>query len=216
LTPRERLKSPRLRVFVALDLPDDYLDRLVSWQEEAFKRRRDLRLVGRFSLHVTLAFLGYQAERDVERIAEVSFADQDGPFELGAEELVEVPPRRPRLYAVGMEDRGERLGRWQAGLAERLSGAGFYEPEKRPFWPHVTVARFKQTERHGVGRRARDASGGRGPSRLDTPGPEAELPDELREPFKAARLTLYSSTLRPQGAVYESLSRAELGSDSAK
>ena len=37
-----------------------------------------------------------------------------------------------------------------------------------------------------------------------------ELPDELREPFEAGRLTLYKSTLRPQGAEYEPLKRVEL------
>lgn len=210
MTPRERLKSPRLRLFVALDLPDDYLDRLVSWQEEVFKRRRDLRPVGRYSLHVTLVFLGYQAERDVERIAELCFTDPPGPFELRPGDIVEVPPRRPRLYAMDLEDHGGRLGGWQQPLAERLREAGLYEPEKRPFWPHLTVARFKQTERHGVGRRGRHASGGRAPTRSEAPGPPPELPDELRTPFRAGRLTLYRSTLRPQGAVYEPLSRLDL------
>jgi 2'-5' RNA ligase len=32
-----------------------------------------------------------------------------------------------------------------------------------------------------------------------------------REPFEAGELTLYRSTLRPQGALYEALARAELG-----
>ena len=149
---KERLKSgPRLRLFVALDLPDPFLDRVTGWQQEAFADRGDLRLTSRFSLHVTLVFLGYQAGRDVERIAELAFSDDGGPFELKATDVIEVPPRRPRLYALELEDGKEALGKWQAGLAERLQGAGLYEPEKRPFWPHLTIARFKQTERHRTG-----------------------------------------------------------------
>jgi RNA 2',3'-cyclic 3'-phosphodiesterase len=210
---RERMKSPRLRLFVALDLPDGAREQIVAWQEEAFSGRRDLRLVPPYSLHLTLVFLGYQAERDVERIAESAFQERDGgPFELRPTELLEVPPRRPRLYAVGMDDAGERLGSWQAGLAERLQRDGFYEPEKRPFWPHLTVARFKQTERHRTGgARGPGGRGGRqarGPA--DQPAPLPELPEELQEPIEAARLTLYSSTLKPQGAVYEALARNEL------
>jgi 2'-5' RNA ligase len=212
MSPKDRLKSPRLRLFVALELPNGFLDPLVSWREEAFADRRDLRLPSRYSLHVTLVFLGYQYERDVEKIAEASFSDGGAPFELKATDVTEVPPRRPRLYAVGLDDPAEKLTAWQAKLAERLQGGGFYEPEKRPFWPHITIARFKQTERHRTGG-ARSGGRGRGPA--EQPAPMPELPDELREPFEAGRLTLYSSTLTPQGAEYDPLARAELSGSGA-
>jgi 2'-5' RNA ligase len=195
-------------MFVALELPEQFLDPLVSWREEVFGDRRDLRLPSRYSLHVTLVFLGYQYERDVEKVTEASFSDGGAPFALKATDLTEVPPRRPRLYAVGLEDAGEKLTAWQGKLAERLQGGGYYEPEKRPFWPHITVARFKQTERHRAGGGARGRTPGRGP--VDQPEPMPELPDDLRKPFEAGRLTLYKSTLRPQGAEYEPLARTEL------
>jgi 2'-5' RNA ligase len=211
VSPAERLKSPRVRLFVALELPSSYLDRLTEWQESELGDRPELRLLSRFSIHVTLVFLGYQAERDVDRIAELAFAERPQAFELRATELVEVPPRRPRLYAVALEDTDEALGRWQGGLSERLHEARFYEPEKRPFWPHVTIARFKRegTRRDGGvprGARGGRARGGPGPSSNPLP----ELPEELTEPFSADRLTLYRSTLRPQGAQYEALGRVEL------
>jgi RNA 2',3'-cyclic 3'-phosphodiesterase len=208
MTPRDRPKSPRIRLFVALELPDQFLDPLLAWREEAFEDRRDLRLPSRYSLHVTLAFLGYQYERDVEKIAEASFADGGAPFQLKPTDVTEVPPRRPRLYALGLEDSGEKLTTWQGKLAERLSGAGFYEAEKRPFWPHITIARFKQTERHRTGGGARGGARGRGPAAQ--PAPMPELPEELQAPFEAGKLTLYKSTLRPQGAEYEPLARVEL------
>jgi RNA 2',3'-cyclic 3'-phosphodiesterase len=187
MTPAERLKSPRVRLFVALDLPDPFLDELTAWQQAELGERGDLRLPSRFSLHVTLVFLGYQAERDVDRIAELSFSEPPPAFELCATEVVEVPPRRPRLYALAMTDEGEALGRWQAGLSERLHEARLYEPEKRPFWPHVTLARVK-----------RDARVGR---EFEPP----ELPAELAGPFRTGRVTLFRSTLQRSGAVYEPL-----------
>jgi RNA 2',3'-cyclic 3'-phosphodiesterase len=208
VTPAERLKSPRVRMFVALDLPDDYVEDLVAWQEQEFGDWQELRLVPRFSLHSTLVFLGYQAEKDIDRIAELAFTDGGGPFELEGEEVVEVPPRKPRLYALGLKDAGGALGTFQDGLAQRLQEAGLYEPEKRPFWPHITLARSK---RQGTRRDAgvpRGAKGGR--ARGGAPAQaEAlpELPEQLARSFKASRLTLYSSTLRPQGAVYEVLAR---------
>jgi RNA 2',3'-cyclic 3'-phosphodiesterase len=192
LTPRKRLKSPRLRLFVAVDLPPTVRAPLITWRQEALGDVPELRLLSHESLHVTLVFLGYQAERDVERIAEICFSGEAGPFELRAEKLVGVPPRRPRLYALALEDRGGALAGWQASLSTALARAGLYEPEKRPFWSHVTLARSKR----------------------DRPAPRIEaapaLPEELDSPFSAERATLYKSTLTPRGAVYEPLAETEL------
>jgi RNA 2',3'-cyclic 3'-phosphodiesterase len=202
---KERLKSPRLRLFVALDLPDSVLDELVDWQAETFGEWSNLRLLPRASLHVTLAFLGYQATRDIERIRAVAFDGTAGPFDLRPREVVEVPRRRPRLYAVGLDEPAEALGRWQADLSRRLHDAGLYEPEKRAFWPHVTVARVKADRRRAGGRRPATS-----PASPETP---PELPKPLKQAFQARRLTLYKSTLKPQGAVYEPLARLDLRRD---
>jgi RNA 2',3'-cyclic 3'-phosphodiesterase len=183
----ERLKSPRVRLFVALELPEDMVEALSRWSREALGEVRGARVLRPGSLHVTLVFLGYQAERDVERIAQVSFEGGAGEFELAPEDVVPVPRSRPRLFALSLADRDEALVRWQGALSERLHAARFYEPEKRPFWPHVTLARVK-----------RDARVGRG---FEPP----ELPPELTRPFRAGRVTLYRSTLQRSGAVYEAL-----------
>jgi RNA 2',3'-cyclic 3'-phosphodiesterase len=192
LTPRERLKSPRLRLFIALDLPRSVVDPLVAWRQEALGEMRELRLLPRESLHVTLVFLGYQSERDVGRIAALCFTGEAGPFELRAEGLVGVPPRRPRLYALALEDRDGALDAWQEALSGELARARLYEPEKRPFWSHVTLARAKR----------------------DKPAPRIEsapeLPETLRAPFRAERATLYRSTLTPRGAAYDPLAGMDL------
>jgi 2'-5' RNA ligase len=192
VTPRERLKSPRLRLFVALDLPAGMIDPLVEWRAQALGDVPGLRLLARESLHVTLVFLGYQAERNVDRIAEICFTERAGPFELHATEVVGVPPRRSRLYALALEDAGGAVGEWQGELSRELERAGLYEPEKRPFWSHVTLARVKR----------------------DKPAPSIEtmpgLPDEVRRPFTPDRATLYRSTLTPRGAVYDPLHGVEL------
>ena len=188
----ERLKSPRLRLFVALELPEAVLEPLVAWRERSLGDVPGARLVARASLHVTLVFLGYQYERDAERIASLCFDEPAGPFELCPTELTGVPPRRPRLFALALSDRGEALGAWQGELSERLRAAGLYEPEKRPFWPHVTLAR------------------GRRNSALPRIEDGAPLPPELARPFVPERATLYRSTLTPRGAVYDPLAVMEL------
>jgi 2'-5' RNA ligase len=187
---KERLGSPRVRLFVALDLPPGFVGALAGWAEATFAAHPDLRLVRPESLHVTLVFLGYRYERDVERIAEVSFAEPFQPVQLEPVAVKPVPRGRPRLFALDLAEPGGALTGWQARLSRRLEQAGLYEPEKRAFWPHVTIAR---------------APRGKAPRGIAVP----DLPEELSAPFTAGDLTLYRSTLRPQGAVYEPLARGK-------
>ena len=56
----------RLRLFLALRLPDDVLDEVERWQREHL---RDVRAVRREHLHVTLAFLGHRPAGELEAIA---------------------------------------------------------------------------------------------------------------------------------------------------
>ena len=203
---KERLKSPRARLFVALDLPERVRDGLVAWQHEALTDSA-LRPVAASALHVTLCFLAYQPERDIERIAEVVQAVESRPIEISfAAEPAPVPPNRPRLFAVDAES--EAAITLQAELSDALVAERFYKPEKRDFWPHVTVARVKPSKRSASDRRGRRR--GR-PVRVEAPpGP---LPAELCEPFGAVRVTLYRSLLRPTGAEYVSLAALDLSSD---
>ena len=183
---KERLGSPRARLFVALELPEQVVADAAAFARDVFGPVDELRLVRGESLHVTLVFLGYHPEREVERIAAIAFDEPAGPFDLVPEAVLPVPPRRPRLYALGLEDAGGGLHGWQDGLSRRLEAARLYEPEKRPFWPHVTLARVKR--------------GARAP-RMEP----LQLPAELAMRFSASRVTLFSSTLKPSGAVYEPL-----------
>jgi len=191
MSPQERLGSPRLRAFVALDLPSVFLDPLVAWRSSAYAGRTDVRLPRPETLHVTLVFLGYQAERDIGRLEEIAFAAEPPSALLHARETRALPPRRTRLHALDLADLDGALERWQQELSRRLAAAGLYEPEKRPFWPHVTLARAK-----------RPAPG---------PGEAPPLPESLAVSFPAGRVTLYRSTLLPQGARYDALATRVAG-----
>ena len=136
--------------------------------------------------------------RSVERAAGASRGSKQEP--------VAVPPSRPRLFAVDAES--EAAVELQAELSDRLESERFYQPEKRPFWPHVTVARIKPSKRSASDRRGHRR--GR-PMRVETPpGPPA---GGALEPFGAVRVTLYRSLLRPTGAEYVSLAALDLPSD---
>jgi RNA 2',3'-cyclic 3'-phosphodiesterase len=202
--PKERLKSPRARVFVALELPDWVREELGAWQREALAADPALRAPAAETLHVTLCFLGWIAERRTPEVAAIVAAIERRPIELRFEpEPVPVPRGRPRLYAADApSDGADHLA---AELGRELEEARLYEPERRPFWSHVTIARVRpERAAPGAGGRRRRAR----PMR--TSGPPPALPGRLGEPFGAVRVTVYRSILRAQGAEYRPLASTDL------
>ena len=180
-------------------------DGLARWQGRALDDPA-LRPVRREALHITLCFLGYHAEKAIPRIAELVTAAASGPVEIRLDpEPVPIPGGRPRLYAIGAES--EAAIALQAGLSEALERERLYEPEKRKFWPHLTVARVR-SERRPPERGERRGKGR--PKRISEP--PGKLPRALTEPFGAVRISLYRSNLKPTGAEYELLAGDDLPS----
>ncbi len=156
---------------------------------------------------MTLCFLAYQPEKDIDRIAQVVCGIEAHPVTIRFEaEPVAAPQSRPRLFAV--EAPSDQAVALQAELSDRLESGHFYKPEKRPFWPHVTVARVKPEKRTPSERRGRRR--GR-PALVERP-PTA-LPDELLRSFGSVQMTLYRSFLRPTGPDYVPLAALDLPSD---
>jgi 2'-5' RNA ligase len=192
---KERLKSPRARLFVALDLPARVRGGIAAWGRREL-RDPALRPVKEESLHVTLAFLGWKPEKAIGELGEIVRASAGLAPRVQLGEPVQRPERgRARLFALPVESPATIA--LQGGLEERLVAARLYEPEKRPFWPHVTVARVRKEER-----------GSRRPALVEKP--PGALPKGLLQPFDGVRLTLYRSQLQPQGAQYTPLAQVEL------
>jgi 2'-5' RNA ligase len=199
---KERLKSPRVRLFVALDLPDDVRLGIDAWQARECTDEA-LRPAAPRALHVTLCFLGYHPEKAVEKIAALVTGVKPRRVPMRLEpEPVPIKGRRPGLFALDAPS--ETAVELQAELESTLVQHRYYKPEKRPFWSHVTVARVRSERVKGSGGKRR-----RGRPRIVErwPGP---LPEVLERPFDAVRVALYRSNLRPQGAIYERLAALEL------
>lgn len=192
---KERLTSPRARLFVALDLPDSVRAGIVAWGQRELADPA-LRPVAPESLHITLAFLGWLPEKEIPRLGEIVKSGREPAPAIALGDPVPRPERgRPRLFALPVESPG--AVELQARLRGQLVEARLYEPEKRPFWPHVTVARVRREER-----------GSKRPA-LVSKLPEA-LPQALLQPAVCRRLTLYRSELQPRGAQYTPLAQVEL------
>jgi RNA 2',3'-cyclic 3'-phosphodiesterase len=192
---KERVKTPRARLFVALDLPEEMREEIVAWGSEALVDPA-LRPIAPESLHLTLAFLGHRPEREIEAIAAV-VGECAGPAPwVELLEPVQRPTRgRAQVYALPALSPGAEV--LQAGLAQRLEETGFYEPEKRAFWPHVTVARVRP-----------EARGSRRPAVVSEP--PGKLPERLLEARVCRRMTLYRSELQSTGARYVPLAQVQL------
>jgi 2'-5' RNA ligase len=171
----------RLRLFCALRLPEDILDRLEPWQAEHL---RDGRTVPREHLHVTLAFLGGRPASELPAIAAALEAAA-----RGAGEIVLSARRYRETRSVGMlvlDDASGEGGRLADKLFDGLEALGVYERERRPWLPHVTVLRFRAAPK------------------LAPPVPDLGS-------FSPSDAAVYISRLRPSGAQYDVLESVALG-----
>jgi 2'-5' RNA ligase len=171
-----------VRLFVALDLPDAVRDALASLTPDP----EVWRPVKPEALHVTLAFLGSREPSDADVIKPLIVSSPAPPLAVG--KILLLPPRRARVLTVELEDPTGALGELQSRLSAGLEAAGVYTPEKRPFRPHVTIARLRP--------------------RVHPPRAAALEVEPLE--FAGEAVTLYVSRLHPSGARYERLASARL------
>ena len=188
---RERGAGERVRLFVALELPDPARAALTSWCSSAVSGVSGLRLVRPEDLHATLCFLGSRPAREIAQIgAACGVVAGERAVDSGFGEVLWLPRRRPRVLAVSLEDGEGALARVQASVSEALVAGGWYAPESRPYLAHVTVARIGRGAPVRASALAAPPAGG----------------------VRCSRVTLYRSLLRPSGARYEPLSVVELAS----
>jgi RNA 2',3'-cyclic 3'-phosphodiesterase len=158
------------------------------------------------ALHVTLCFLSYHPEKAIDRIVQLVGGIAPRPVEMHLEpEPVPIPGGRPRLFAIGAASPAAEAV--QAELSDALERERFYKPEKRPFWPHLTVARVR-SERLPP---AKGQRRGRGRPKRVHMRPQ-RLPQRLTGHFFCVRTSLYRSNLKPQGAEYVRLGGVDLPS----
>jgi 2'-5' RNA ligase len=184
-----------VRTFIAVEIDEGIRERLVAAQARLRSAAPGFRWSRVEGMHLTLKFLGEIGEDTVEPVAAAMAEAADGivPFDVRVAGVGSFPPRgAPRVLWAGVEDPTGLLAKLQGGLDKRLASLGF-EPERRAFHPHVTLAR------------AKDRRGGR---RSATPLGEREDEFGVQAVEEAV---LFQSTLGPGGAVYTPLRHHRLG-----
>jgi 2'-5' RNA ligase len=194
-----------MRTFIAIELPTSLQDQ-IGQRQQILKTRlradgleRLVRWTAVEKMHLTLRFLGETDEmqrRSVAMSLETIVAAHP-PFSLGLDILGCFPNcHRPSVIWLGMRGDLEPLSALQARIEEAARAAGF-EADKRPYTPHLTIARIRRQ----AGSQARRKLG---QALQDTPLP-APPP-----PFTVDRIAFIQSVLKPSGAVYTALGRYPL------
>jgi 2'-5' RNA ligase len=129
-----------LRVFLALELPEDVVEALTLWSARNLRVGRRLE-----SFHVTLAFLGRQPRSGLDGILDALRREAAATTRFTLE-----PVRYRETRSVGMlvlDDPSGEATRLAERLHEDLEALGVYRREARPWLPHVTVLRFRERPR---------------------------------------------------------------------
>ncbi len=195
------------RLFVSADPPAQVREQLAGWARvaasavSAAEAARPLRLLDPDSLHLTMCFLG---SRPVEEIAAIGSALSECAVDVGELSVgapLWLPASRPRSLAVAIHDEGGQLTGLHASITGAICEATGWEPERRRFRAHVTLARTSGRSRGG--------------HRAPAPAPPGGgLPATPQLRFSAESLTLYRSRLSPAGAAYEAMAICALSPSS--
>lgn len=125
-----------LRLFAALDLPDDVAERLTA----LMKGVSGAKWRPRENLHLTLRFFGEVTEPVADEIdaALDEVAEANGPFDLQLKGAGSFGGASPHALWIGARETPELLK--LAKDCERAARRAGLKPEGRKFTPHVTVA----------------------------------------------------------------------------
>lgn len=168
------------RLFIALTLPLSVREVLAALAQPL----PDVNWTRLDQLHITLRFLGDVSDEKIapmiERLATVRVA----PFILPIEGVGTFPPNRPpRVIWAGVGQGHPRLFQLRQRLDDALLACGL-DLDVRTFHPHATLARCGESAGPAVAHWLHASR------------------DFAAPPFRVESFDLYSSELRPSGAVH--------------
>ncbi|MBX4211940.1 RNA 2',3'-cyclic phosphodiesterase [Candidatus Pacearchaeota archaeon] len=172
-----------MRVFIAIDFPDEVIKEIALAQELLGKRKFTGKITELENLHLTLKFLGEIDEKKIEKVRgllrEIKFNEMQ--LKLGDIGLFNYN-RNPRIVWVKVQ--GKALYELQKKIDIALKGIF---PEEERFMGHLTIARIKYV--------------------MDKKGFSDSISSIHIKPleFKCKSFKLMRSDLKPLGPVYSVL-----------
>ena len=185
-----------IRSFLAIELPRTILKKIEEVQGDLKRSHADVRWVSPEKIHLTLKFFGNIDEVKIDPIVKSieEPIQTTSPFHLVVRGVGAFPNlKNPRVIWMGLVGGVNILSSFQKKVETEFEKIGF-QPEDRPFHPHLTLGRMKS----GKGKEALL-------ERMEKYNGE-EFGDLFVE-----RVILFKSDLRPSGPVYTPLREIKLG-----
>jgi len=187
-----------MRVFIAIELPQDIKERLSRLQDKLKGSGADVRWVNPGNIHLTLRFLGEINEESLGKVDGMirEVAKGKPKIKVNLSGLGLFPDtNHPKVIWAGVKEGDSEIKIIAKEIEEKLLGLGIPK-EERPFSSHITIGRVKSSVN-----KERLLEG------LD------RLEGEFREKgfdFAADKITIFKSSLLCGGPVYEALKEITL------
>ncbi len=174
-----------IRSFIAIMIPEKIREEIGEILKEYQEKRYPCRWVAPENLHITLVFLGEVSEKflaEVKReLAKTTQQTKEFLIKLGG--FGAFPStKNPRVFWIGVPLGTKEIEELQRVIVESLAKIGF-KPEERRFHPHLTLGRTKDFIK-------------------DIDLFERKYESEV---IKVNSITLFKSTLTPEGPIYEKI-----------
>ena len=186
----------QVRVFIAVPLDAALRDAAAGLRRHLNSTADMLRWVPPENLHLTVKFLGEIAEGRLAKVANAvrEAARRTRPFTITLTGAGAFPSaRRPQVVWVGVSEGSDAL----VALARDLDAALYrmkFPRERRPFRPHLTVARVRPAG-----------------ALPDLAGPLSSLGALVVGSQAVNALVVMESQLHPSGAIYRPIEEVGLG-----
>lgn len=183
-----------IRAFIAIGIDSRLRDGLTAAQHELKKSNARVAWVKPENIHLTLKFLGEIPPKKLKETQDIFPILTQGihPFAITLTDLGVFPsPQRPQVLWAGLSGVSELILLAQR-IETELAPLGF-KKERREFTAHLTLGRV------------------RSPHNRDTLAQKIQdyrLPEGLDQTVD--HITLFQSTLTPQGSIYQPLTTAFL------
>ena len=138
-----------MRIFIALDIPEQVRARLTEYMERARLLAPEARWARVEGLHVTLKFIGHVDDAVVEKIKAELRSIKATPFEVKFSGVGFFPnPNAGRVFWAGVNGGGS-LPKLASTIDAAMEKLGIPR-ETKPYHPHLTLARTSSRPLRGL------------------------------------------------------------------
>jgi 2'-5' RNA ligase len=193
------MSEQTVRSFIAIELSEEIRKDLKKLIGELKHSEADVKWVEPDNIHLTLKFLGRISAEQIEKIKRLleGISKEVRPFQISLSNLGAFPKLNyPRVIWIGIEEGKDKLCEINEELEERLEKTGFPK-ESRKYQPHLTLGRVRSTKNKE-----------RLIKQIELLMLETQRSCPIygaKTKMEVAKITLFKSTLTPQGPIYSSL-----------